>query len=234
MVAAHTVSHRGTEQTLDGTEYGDYHGCGEEPLHVLPAQVGHGQSRNFSLDFTELVINGIHMITCVFVEKVNTYRHQDNRYQRAGDFLGNLGRKDNHQHTEQSHCRSHPIQGEKMLRIHCPFRQEVARQSPLYLQTKQVLDLRSKDGHGNTAGEAHDNRIRDKLDDRAKPTYAQQYQEKSRQHRGHHQPRKSQGWVADDAENDYDKCACGTTYLYTASTQRGNQETTDDGGQNTL
>lgn len=233
MVATHTIGHRGRKQRLNSAQHGNDHGCGEKALHTLPTQVGHLQRGNACLYLAKLVADGEHLHVGVGIQKVNAYGHYNNGHERAGHLLRHLGRKGYYHDAQHTYRSGHPVYCVKILKVHQPFRQEVARHFARNGQAEQVLDLRGEYGHGNTARKAHHNGVRNELDDGAKMANAQQYQEDTRQHSGQHQSRQAQIGVAHNTVDNYDESTRRATNLHTATAKGRHNKTANDGGQYT-
>ena len=99
-------------------------------------------------------------------------------------------------------------------------------------QTEKILDLCGEDGDSNTTGEAHHNGIRDILDDGAQMEYTKHDEEHTCHQRGDGETLET--ILLDDTIYYNNERARRTTDLYLTATQHGYQETSDDGGDDTL
>ena len=115
-----------------------------------------------------------------------------------------------------------------MLEIDGPFVQESGRDA-LDLQAEEVLDLGREDGQGDTAGEAHDDRVGDIFDDRAQMEHAHQDQEGTG-HEGRDRE-TAHAVLLDDSVDDDDEGTGRAADLHLAAAEEGNDETGHDGRQ---
>ena len=235
VVAAHTVGHRGGEQRLDGAQHGNHHRRGQQRLNALPRDVGHREGRDNGLDFAETVSDGrdVHAVG-IGVYEVYAHRHQDNRQQRAGYFFRYLRGEGDDEDTEYADAGSDPVNRADVFEIECPFREEVARHLARYRQSEEVFYLRGENGEGDTAREAHHDGVGDKLNDGAEAEESQQDKEHAGEHRGNHQARQTELWIAYDAVNNNYECTRRAADLHAAATEGGHEETADDGGEDAL
>ena len=120
------------------------------------------------------------------------------------------------------------------MQIDSPLGNEVPGKSAFDGQSEEVFDLRGEDGDGDTAREAHDDGVWDKLDDGSQTARTEEDEEKSRQHGCNHEPRKSERGVADDAVDDDNERSGRSADLHAAAAESGNNKTAHDGGQDAL
>ena len=177
MVAAHAVGHGGGEQRLDGAEHGDDHGRGQQRTHAVPREVGYGEGGNGGLYLTERVADGEHAAVGVGVEEIHADGHEHDGHERAGHLFRHFGREGDNGDAGQSHGGGEPVGGVEMPEVDHPLRHKVAGHFPVDGQTEKVLYLGGEDSHGDTAGKAHYDGVRDELDDGAEPEHAEQYEE---------------------------------------------------------
>ena len=96
-----------------------------------------------------------------------------------------------------------------ILEIADPLRNEAGRNLKIQRQTEEVLHLSREDGKCNTAGEAHDNRIRDEFKDDAHLAHTHHHKENTCHDCGDDQTLHS--ILADDSCNDHDECSGRTS-----------------------
>ena len=118
-----------------------------------------------------------------------------------------------------------------MLYVSNPFLNEVRRHL-VHLHAQQVFDLRGEDGDSDTAGESYDNGVGNVLDDGAQTEHTQQNEEDARHEGGDGETLHAV--LLDDAIDDDDEGTCRTAYLHLASAEGGNEQSCDDGGDDTF
>ena len=118
-----------------------------------------------------------------------------------------------------------------MREVGTPFLNEVSRHI-VYSHAQQVFDLGRKYGHGDTGGEAYDDRIGDILDDGAQFQHTQEDEEDTCHQRGNRQ--SLYAILLDDACHDDDEGTCRTAYLHLASAECGDDEACHHGGDDTF
>ena len=120
-----------------------------------------------------------------------------------------------------------------MAEIEHPLPGEIARDGLTpEIEPQKVGDLRGEDRHGNTAREAHDDRIGDEFDDRAQPAESHDQQQHAAHECGDEQP--GLAVLLDDAVDNDDEGARRASDLYAAAAQQRNDESGDDGGDDAL
>ena len=89
--------------------------------------------------------------------------------------------------------------------------------------------MRRENGDGYARRKTHDNGVGDELNESTK-FQRSHYNEQDASHKGRYN--KSVNAIAlDNAVNNDDKCACRPPYLYIRASQEGNDEATENGGE---
>ena len=118
-----------------------------------------------------------------------------------------------------------------MPEVNHPFSYEVSRNFLIpEIQSEDIGNLCSKDSDGNTAGEAHNDGIRNKLDNCSQFEHSQQNEDDTCHQRCYDQSRFS--ILLDDTINNNDEGTGRSADLYFASSKKGNDETSNDSRDN--
>lgn len=127
----------------------------------------------------------------------------------------------------ESHCR--PLQGMEVVAEHPDLFHEL-RGDFLHGQPEEVFDLGAEDQYGDARGETHRDGIRDELDRRAEPGQAHRQQHDA----GHDRADRQIGDAVfgDDPINNHDECTGRSADLDPRTSERGDDEAGDDGGEN--
>ena len=99
------------------------------------------------------------------------------------------------------------------------------------LQAEEILDLGAGDQDGDAVGEADDHGSRNELDSRAHARDAHDHQQDAGHHRAHEEAIDTV--ECNNARDDNDESAGGSSDLGFRTAQRGDQETGDDGAVDT-
>ena len=227
----HTVGHGGRQQALDGTENGDSERRRHQTLHRLPRQCGHLRLGQCTVD-GEAVADGLDTRhTGIVLEQQGHDGHEDDGYQRPGNLLAETGCHRNDHHTDDTDERRPPVKRGEIVGVGNPFLHKIGGHLR-HRQTKEVLHLGSEDGDGDTAGKAHNDGIRDVLDDGAEPEHTKQHQKHARHDGGNGQ--SLHAILLDDAVDDDDKRTSGATDLHAATAKDGNDKTGHNGRDDAL
>ena len=235
-VADDTVGHCGREQRLDGTEDGDGDGGRDETLDDVPRQVGHLCLRQRGGD-GEAVADGLDGGDAdILFQQGGGDGHQHDGNQRAGQLaqcraLRHLRPEGDDGDGTYADKGTPALDGRHAVDVGNPLLNEI-RGYDGHRQAEQILDLRGEDGEGDTAGEAHDDGVRDVLDDRAQMQYAEHDEEDARHERGDGQTLEAV--LLDDAIYNNNERTRRTTDLYLRASEDGDDETGYDGGDDTL
>ena len=119
------------------------------------------------------------------------------------------------------------IDGGKRAEVGNPLLDEVGRHA-LHRQSEEILDLRGEDGQGDTRGEAHNDGIRDVLDNSTQMEHAEHDKEDTRHERGN--GKALEAVLLDDTINNNNERARGTTNLHFGASEDRDEKTCHDGG----
>ena len=252
LVSGNAIGHGCTEETLNGTEDGNGEGHGHELLNQFESDVGHYHIGQLRLDL-ETVANGVNAGDAeeLFHNEYGRGAEQ-NAIERAGNLVeygnsaGDHGREDDEQQAADGHDEVPNIEGGDVLGIADPLADEIARRlqrnadgltslaDRLLGETEDVAHLCSEDGDGNTGCETHDDGIGDELDERTQTERTQRHKDDSGQNGGDEQTLQSVFGIVDNTIYNNDESSRGTSDLYLGTSQQRNEETSDDGCDDSL
>ena len=112
-----------------------------------------------------------------------------------------------------------------------PFWDEARRHGHVS-EAEEVLHLSGEDGEGDAAGESHHDGVGDEFEHSPHPAQAHSDEHHSRHNRGNCEALYSV--LGDDARDYDDKCPRRTPYQEARTAEDGDEETCDDGGDETL
>ncbi len=233
LVTDYTVGHSGGEQRLDGTQYGDCDGDGEQILYCFPVQGRHHGFRQFGTD-AETVADGIDAVDAsIRLHQPDGYCHHDDGNERTRNLFREPGSNGDDKDTYDTYKCIPPVDCIEVLEINYPFSYKVSRNLlASERQSEDIGNLRGEDGDGDTACETYDDGIRDKLDDGSQLEHSQQDKQYACHQCGDNQPRFT--ILLDDAINDDDERTGRSSNLHLASSHQGDDETGYDSRNDTF
>ena len=101
-------------------------------------------------------------------------------------------------------------------------------------ETEDVTHLCGENGDGNTGGEAHNDGVGDELDERTQAERTQRHKDNSGQNGGDEQALQSVFGIVDNTIYNNNESSRGTSNLYLGTSQQRNEETGDDGRDDSL
>ena len=252
LVADYTVGHSRTEEALDGTQDSNREGHRHQFLYHADGDGGHHHIGELCLN-VEAVTDGVDALNAqIILEEIYGYGAQHNTIERPGNLVEHLdaacehGSEDDEQQAADGHAEVPGIERVDVLGIAYPFAHKVARclqrdanrvpalAHSLLGEAQNVAHLGGEDGNSNTCREAHDNGIRDKLDDSPQAEHAQCHQYHASQDGGDEQALQAILRIGDNTIDDDDECARGATNLHFGPSQQGDEETSNNGGDDAL
>ena len=231
LVARNTICHSRREQGFDGAQDGYRKGRGEKEVYHLHIKLnrrglGHGcldgKAVADGFDAGEVEIRPPH---------IDCHRHHNDSHQRTGHPLRKLRGQDNDDDAQQSDSRREPVDRRESPDVGNPFRDEIRRHL-VHRQPEEVFDLRRENRQGDSAREADDDGVGDKLDDRPQLQRAHDDQQDARHDRRDGQSLEPE--VLDDAIYNNNKGSRRPSDLDGAAAEQRNHESADDGGNQTL
>ena len=231
LVADDTVGHGSREERLDGSEHGN-HECGRHELgEHLPCDAWHLGLGHVGI-YGEAVSDGLdggH--SGIVLEEQRHDGHHDDGHERSGELLADLRCVDDDEDATDTDEQGPDVHGAEVLEVDHPLADKVGRHLG-NLHAEEVLDLCCEDGQRDTAREAHDDGVRDVLDDGTHAQHAHEDEEDTRHEGGDDESVHT--IVGDDAEDDDDERSRGTADLYLATSEDRDEQARDDGCDDTL
>ena len=221
-IANDTICHRCRQQRLNCTKNGDGESWRHEALDHIPRQLRHLCSWQL-IGNTETVADSLntHHAHILFEQK-NANGHHNDGDERTGQFLqdiiiaGYFRPERNDCYRADTHASTPPVDSGQRTNIGNPLLNKIARNRS-HRQTEEILDLRGKDGQGDTRGKAHYNGVRNIFDDGAQMEHTKHNEEDTRQKCGNGQTLET--ILLDNTINNNNECARRTTYLNFGSTK---------------
>ena len=232
-VVDHAVGHRRRQKRFDGAQDGDGDSHGEEVADRLPVDGRKGGGRQFGMD-GEAVADGVDALDPgIGAQEPHGEGHHHDRHERPGNAAHDARREGDQQDARNAHRHLPAVHRTEMAEIEHPLPGKIARNGLTpEVEPEEVGDLRGEDRHGDTAREAHDDRIGDELDDRAQPAKSHDQQQDAAHERSDEQSRFAV--LLDDAVDDDDEGARGASDLHAAAAQQRDDESGDNGGDDAL
>ena len=180
---------------------------------------------------TEAVADGFDARDAAEVfEEIDRQGHDDDGDQCTGQFLIDTRGDGDDQYGDETDEECGERHGVEVGEISHPLADEIGGDI-IDLQAKEVDDLCGEDGQGDTAGEADNDGIRDELDDRAEFEETEEHENDTSHESGDGEA--GEAVVADDVVDDDDEGAGGASDLYAVTAESRDQETADDGRDET-
>ena len=166
----HTVSHHSAQKGFDGTENGNGQSRLEHLLHHFETNVW--QVRNWETARNVVFhANGHHAVARNRIIPTQDLHHNcrhDNGNQGARHLRGNFRPQNANGQSHKAHNHSININSIKRRGVKLDFAHGIGRVFGKETQAKEVRHLAKSNNNSDTGGKAHGNRIRNKLNDRAK------------------------------------------------------------------
>ena len=204
------ISHHRSQKRLDGAE-NCYRKCRRDKsldrleIELRSNRLRHRQSVR---QFRELGSDSRKFNSGELAQKHRRQCSHNQSNQRTRYLLGHLTPTETYHETDNAHQRLDPIDRSDILEIAGPLRYETGRHLKVKRETEEVLHLRGEDGQGNTACEAHHNRIWNELEYHAHLAHAHQHKEYARHDGSDNQSLHSV--LAHDTGHNDDECTCRT------------------------
>ena len=158
LMTNYTIGHRSREKALYGTKHSYGDGWREKAFYCVPVKRRDGRLRHRWIDF-KTVAYGVDMNAKIIGHDDACHRHDDDSHKRAWHLFAHKWSESYDDDGEKTHYCRGKVYCAEVVGIAYPFLNKIGRHAAIDMQSEKIFHLCGKNGHGDTAGEAHNDGV---------------------------------------------------------------------------